>query len=102
MAGGTDMDPIVVEALAQMAGSSPVLAGVLAFMLWTRWERRQERPLLTEEVPKPCPLAMASIGPAAIGAAIERVDRTLNGIEASLAGIQQTLAEMRALHKDGG
>ena len=87
------MDPLVIDALAQMAGSSPIFAGMLAFMLWTRWEQKKE--------PRsPCPLISADIGPAAIGAAIERVDRTLNGIEASLSGIQKTLAEMKALHKD--
>jgi hypothetical protein len=86
-----------------MAGSSPVLAGVLAFMMWTRWEHKQrELPLKTEEIPKACPLLAAGVGPAAVGAAIERVDRALNGIESSLAGIQQTLVELQSLHKDGG
>ena len=99
------MDPVVTETLAQMAGSSPVLASVLAFMMWTRWEQRQrEAPAPpTEEVPKTCPLLSAGVGPAAVGAAIERVDRALNGIESSLSGIQQTLVELQSLHKkDGG
>ena len=77
------------QALAHMLGQSPVLA-LVGFLIWERTKR-------ADPPPPSCPLVSADVRAADVGAAVERVDRALSGIEASLGAIQLTLAELRRL-----
>ena len=79
-----------LQALVQMLGQSPVLA-LVGFLVWERVKAPSKKPTPT------CPLVAADVRAADVGAAVERVDRALTGIEASLGAIQQTLAELHRL-----